>query len=94
MTAARAWSSEQNIDRTGTTAHALQGYHVDSHAPPQWAREAVIYQVFVIAPAASKTAGWSRARWSFCRRHLPASSNTPTTLSRQVPPAIWLSPSS
>ncbi len=41
-----AWSSEQNIDRT-VQPRTLYGYHVDSYAPPQWAREAVIYQVFV-----------------------------------------------
>ena len=41
-----AWSSEQNIDRT-VQPRTLYGYHVDSYAPPQWAREAVVYQVFV-----------------------------------------------
>ena len=40
------WSSEQNIDRT-VQPRTLYGYHVDGFAPPPWARDAVIYHVFV-----------------------------------------------
>ncbi|MCB9159662.1 MAG: alpha-amylase [Caldilineaceae bacterium] len=40
------WSREQNIDRT-VERPARYGYTVDTFAPPAWAREAVIYHVFV-----------------------------------------------
>jgi glycosidase len=40
------WSREMNLDRT-VERPALYGYHVDRFAQPSWAREAVIYQIFV-----------------------------------------------
>lgn len=40
------WSREMNLDRT-VERPALYGYHVDRLAPPAWAREAVLYQIFV-----------------------------------------------
>ena len=40
------WSSELNLDRT-VQPRTLYGYHVDTATPPEWAREAVIYHVFV-----------------------------------------------
>jgi cyclomaltodextrinase / maltogenic alpha-amylase / neopullulanase len=40
------WSREMNMDRTQEQA-ALYGYHVDEFEPPTWAREAILYQIFV-----------------------------------------------
>lgn len=40
------WSREQRIDRT-IESRTLYGYHVDDFAPPEWARTAVVYHVFV-----------------------------------------------
>jgi glycosidase len=40
------WSREQNLDRTAERP-TRYAYHVDRLAPPAWAREAVIYHIFV-----------------------------------------------
>lgn len=40
------WSSEMNLDRTPEIP-ALYGYHVDTFAAPDWAREAVVYHILV-----------------------------------------------
>jgi cyclomaltodextrinase / maltogenic alpha-amylase / neopullulanase len=40
------WSREMNMDRTQEEA-TLYGYHVDDFEPPTWAREAILYQIFV-----------------------------------------------
>ncbi len=41
-----AWSREQNMDRS-VERPSVYGYAVDRFAPPAWAHDAVIYQVFV-----------------------------------------------
>jgi cyclomaltodextrinase / maltogenic alpha-amylase / neopullulanase len=40
------WSREANLDRTAERP-VRYGYHVDTFTAPAWAREAVIYQIFV-----------------------------------------------
>lgn len=40
------WSSEMNLDRTPEKP-TLYGYHVDTFAAPDWAREAVVYHILV-----------------------------------------------
>lgn len=40
------WSRESNLDRTAERP-VRYGYYVDTFATPAWAREAVIYQIFV-----------------------------------------------
>lgn len=40
------WSREQHIDRT-IELRTLYGYHVDNFASPAWAREAILYHIFV-----------------------------------------------
>jgi cyclomaltodextrinase / maltogenic alpha-amylase / neopullulanase len=40
------WSREPNLDRS-VEWPTLYGYHVDDFAPPAWAYEAVLYQIFV-----------------------------------------------
>ncbi|MEM7531827.1 MAG: alpha-amylase family glycosyl hydrolase [Chloroflexota bacterium] len=45
-TAVSVWSAELNIDRTPPQP-TLYGYHVDQVMPPQWAREGVLYHIFV-----------------------------------------------
>jgi len=40
------WCSEANLDGTPARA-ALYGYHVDRFYAPGWAREALVYQIFV-----------------------------------------------
>jgi cyclomaltodextrinase / maltogenic alpha-amylase / neopullulanase len=40
------WSREANLDRTAERP-VRYGYHVDTFTTPAWAREAVVYQIFV-----------------------------------------------
>lgn len=42
----RAWSQEPPMDRT-VERPTLYGYHVDRHTTPEWARQAVVYHIFV-----------------------------------------------
>ncbi|RME83736.1 MAG: DUF3459 domain-containing protein [Caldilineae bacterium] len=51
----RHWSMERHIDGTADRP-ALYGYSVDTFAPPEWAHEAVVYQIFVdrFAPVAER----------------------------------------
>ncbi len=54
------WSREMNLDRS-VERPALYGYWVDSHTAPEWAHEAVVYQVFVdrfYNPQGSAEDGW------------------------------------
>jgi cyclomaltodextrinase len=55
------WSREPNLDRS-VEQPTLYGYHVDHFAPPAWAPEAVIYQIFVdrFARGSQEAGGGSR----------------------------------
>ena len=51
-----AWSREPNLDRT-VEQPTRYGYHVDKFAVPQWARDAVVYHIFVDRFAVTRDAG-------------------------------------
>ncbi len=46
MAGLSSWSREMNLEQAPET-QTLYGYHVDELAPPDWARHAAVYQIFV-----------------------------------------------
>ena len=96
------WASEPNMDGTAESP-ARYGYHVDQFAPPTWAHQAVVYQVFVdrfvVDGSTEAHLGRAPSRWLAPSEMNNFAGGTLADVTQQLPyiadlgvTAIWLSP--